>query len=144
MSFESAIEFSLKWEGYKSDDAGDPGGRTIFGISSKSHPMEVEEMWDLPKNKALDQAKEIYRKEYWDAARCGDFPEPFDMIIFDTAVNMGVGRAKSLLANVKGWEDYLFFRIDRYMSLRKQYPKFILGWINRVMDLWRLAREVEL
>jgi len=138
MSFESAIEFSLKWEGGYSNNPSDPGGETKYGISKRAHPdVDI-------KNLTLDDAKEIYRKEYWDATGCGNLPEPLDMVVFDTAVNMGTGRANVLLADAKGWQDYIFFRLERYMSLKKQYPQFIFGWINRVMDLWRAAREMDL
>jgi len=65
------------------------------------------------------------------------------MIVFDSAVNLGKERAKSLLAEAKGWEDYLLLRIEKYLSYRKKYPQFIFGWLNRVIDLWRTAREIE-
>jgi lysozyme family protein len=135
MSFEKAIEFTLKWEGTYSNDPNDPGGETKYGISKRAYPY-----LDI-KNLTLDEAQEIYRTEYWEEAVCNMFPEPFDMVLFDTAVNMGSGRAKTLLQNRKGWEDYLFLRLEKYISMRKQYPQYIWGWINRTMDLWKVARE---
>jgi len=139
--FNKAFEFVIRWEGYKSEDSSDPGGRTIFGISSKSHPQEVREMWNLSKDKALDQAKEIYRVEYWEASGCNLLTEPFDMIVFDTAVNMGVSMAKSFITDSYDWKDYLLLRASWYFAKRKQYPQFIFGWFNRVFDLWETARR---
>jgi lysozyme family protein len=137
MSFEKAIEFTLKWEGGYSNDPTDPGGETKYGISKRAHPnLDIA-------NLTLEDAKNIYRTEYWDASGCNNLSEPFDMVVFDAAVNMGVGRSKTLLTTAKGWQDYLFLRLERYISMREQYPQFIFGWINRIMDLWKTAREIE-
>jgi lysozyme family protein len=137
MSFEKAIEFTLKWEGGYSNDPTDSGGETKYGISKRAHPnLDIA-------NLTLEDAKDIYKKEYWDISGCDNLPEPFDMVVFDAAVNMGIGRSKTLLTAAKGWQDYLFLRLEKYISMRKQYPQFIFGWINRVMDLWKVARDIE-
>jgi lysozyme family protein len=137
MSFEKAIEFTLKWEGGYSNDPTDPGGETKYGISKRAHPdLDIA-------NLTLEDAKDIYRAEYWDASGCNNLSEPFDMVVFDAAVNMGIRRSKSLLTIAKGWQDYLFLRLERYISMREQYPQFIFGWVNRVMNLWKVARDIE-
>lgn len=65
MSFEKIIEFTLKWEGFLSDDKDDPGGLTKYGISQKHHPaLNIPEL-------TLDEAKELYRKEYWEPIESG-------------------------------------------------------------------------
>jgi len=136
MSFERAIDFTLKWEGGYSNDPTDPGGETKYGISKRAHPdLDIT-------NLTLEDAKDIYRTEYWNASGCDNLPEPLDIVVFDTAVNMGVGRGKTLLINAKEWQDYLFLRLERYISMRKKYPQFIFGWISRIMDLWKTAREI--
>jgi hypothetical protein len=63
------------------------------------------------------------------------------MVIFDTAVNMGVSRAKSFLNNTSDWKDYILLRASWYFAKRKQYPQFIFGWLNRAFDLWETARN---
>jgi lysozyme family protein len=58
--FERALAFTLRWEGGLSQDPDDPGGTTKYGISARAHP-EVD-----VRNLTLEDAKEIYRKEYWE------------------------------------------------------------------------------
>ena len=135
MSFESALEFTLRWEGGYSNDPSDPGGETKYGISKRYHPnVDV-------KNLTIDEAQEIYRMEYWNPSGCDSLPEPLDLIVFDTAVNMGIKRARSFLSETSDWRDYLFLRLSYYLGRRKQYPQFIFGWLNRLLDLWETARK---
>lgn len=141
-NFDRAMDFILKWEGYKSNDAGDSGGRTIFGIASKYHPEEVDQMWNLPKEEALEIAKEIYRKDYWLPMGCGDMESPFDIICFDCSVNMGIGRAKEFLHQTNDWRDFWFLRLMKYISMKQKYSQFIWGWINRITDLYQLCKNV--
>ena len=82
-TFEDALKFVLKWEGGYSNDPNDPGGETKFGISKRSYPnLDI-------KNLTLKQAKEIYFQNYWLKAGCDKLTSPLDIIVFDTAVNMG-------------------------------------------------------
>lgn len=91
--WEKAIAFVLKMEGgaVAVVDPGDPGGLTKYGISQKSFPMI-----DIA-NLTEDQAKELYRNEYWTPCKCDDLPTPFAIGVLDCAVNQGVGKAKRLL-----------------------------------------------
>lgn len=57
--FEPAIEIVLDNEGGYVNDPKDPGGETKFGISKAAYPNV-----DIA-NLTVDQAKEIYRKDYW-------------------------------------------------------------------------------
>jgi lysozyme family protein len=131
-NFEQSLAFVLKWEGGYSFDPNDPGGETNFGISKKSHP-------DLDiKNLTLEQAKEIYKNEYWNKCRCNVFEWPYDIILFDTAVNLGVTKALIFLQeNSTSWSDFLFARIGFYCKISpKTKDRFLRGWINRVLDLY--------
>lgn len=151
MSFEKAIEFALKWEGGYINHPDDPGGETNFGISKRAYPsLDIANLTE-------EQAKEIYRRDYWDKCGCNSLPEPEDLIVFDTAINMGIGRAlklgvatscfnKGLQPLVKSqsqqsvtldWRDYLFRRIEFYNQFNK--PMFLKGWINRVLALYKEA-----
>lgn len=91
--WEKAIIFVLKMEGGTTaeNDPNDPGGLTKFGISKKAYPnLDIASL-------TLEQAKEIYRKDYWEACRCDELPTGFAISVFDTAVNQGVGKARRLL-----------------------------------------------
>lgn len=128
--FERAIKFVLKWEGGYTNNPKDPGGETKYGISKKSYPTI-----DI-KNLTLNRAKEIYHQNYWLKADCDKLSFPFNLIVFDTAVNCGVRRAKKFMTNSLGWQDYLFNRIEFYAGL-KTAKYFLRGWINRVIDLYK-------
>jgi len=148
-TFEKALQFVLKWEGGYSNNPNDPGGLTIFGISKRSYPNEVAKMDELwkqgKKQEALNIAKKIYRKNYWDKIKGDDLPFPLDFVAFDTAVNMGVGACQQLLSQAKGdWKQLLFLRLLRYIRLTAVNAKlavFLQGWANRVADLNETIRK---
>ena len=129
-TFEDALKFVLKWEGGYSNDPNDPGGETKFGISKRSYPnLDI-------KNLTVKQAKEIYFQNYWLKAGCDKLTSPLDIIVFDTAVNMGVSRAKEFLGVSADWRDYLIRRIVFYAGLGTA-KLYIRGWVNRVVDLYK-------
>ena len=134
-SFEKALSFVLSWEGGYSDDKDDPGGETNFGISKRAYPNE-----DI-KAMTKERASMLYRRDYWNVMKCDDMPYPLDVVCFDTAVNMGVGRAQTLLDWTKEWRDYLMFRIKRYNEIAVKNPKYLRGWINRTIALWDVAKK---
>ena len=59
-NFDRAFRFLIGEEGGYSADPHDPGGETKFGISKRAYPQ-----LDI-KSLTLDQAKAIYRRDYWD------------------------------------------------------------------------------
>ena len=90
-NFDFAIDFVFAAEGYVSNHKADSGGLTKYGIAQKSHPdINV-------RNLTLEGAKEIYRKEYWNACRCEEFERNVGLYVMDFAVNSGtVTAAKAL------------------------------------------------
>ena len=142
MSFERALAFTLGWEGGLVNHPNDPGGVTRYGISKRAYPNE-----DII-NLTLTRAGEIYHRDYW--TDIADFlPEPLDMVVFDTAVN--VGKRKALLwLRAAGWpsehipavtQKYLETRQAHYDRLAKQprFKVFLRGWTNRVNALKKAA-----
>lgn len=74
-------------QGY-SDHPNDRGGETKYGISKRAHSH-----LDIP-NLTLDQAADIYFKDYWMAARCPSINSTaIRLELFDSAVLHGVQRA---------------------------------------------------
>jgi uncharacterized protein (TIGR02594 family) len=104
--FEAALAHVLAQEGGWSDDPFDPGGPTYKGITLgeyaafRDQPLSSETYARLRAElRALDVATitRLYRRNYWDPARCPELPAPLALMHFDTAVNQGVGAAARLL-----------------------------------------------
>lgn len=129
--FDRAMDFVLKWEGGFVDHPDDPGGATNYGISSAAHGLTYQQVKDL----SIDQAKKIYHQQYWLAAGCDKLDWPMNLIVFDTAVNMGVSRATTWLKGKPAPDDYIAQRMRHYISLTELWPTFGRGWMNRVQDL---------
>ena len=158
--FDDAFERTVGHEGGYVNDPRDPGGETIYGISRRSHPGA----WALGRP-TLEQAKNIYRDEYWTPLRCDEIPPPIDEFLFDYAVNSGVGRAAmALQAAVGSLQDgkigprtiaalkakdprevlRLLF-VDRAMTfaLSPNDKTFGRGWFARLFDVtYQAFREV--
>ena len=81
--FEPAFEFMIPHEGGYVSDPADPGGETKYGISKKSYPNE-----DI-KNLTLEDAKRIYRRDFWLPAYEQINSQAIANKVFDLAVNMG-------------------------------------------------------
>lgn len=129
--FDKAVEFTLEWEGGYTNDLDDPGGETNWGISKKAHPdLDIF-------NLTREQAVEIYREEYWKGAFCDTYSWPLNLVIFDTAVNCGVGRTLDWLLYADNWKDLLLRRINHYVKLNNK--KYLQGWLNRCMVLYDYA-----
>jgi hypothetical protein len=65
-----------------------------------------------------------------------------DVIVFDTAVNLGVERALQMLNASRSIYDFLFARITYYVVISKDTKiKFLRGWLRRVLTLWDEIRE---
>jgi lysozyme family protein len=132
--FNKIIHFVLEEEGGYVNHPSDPGGETKYGISKRSYPNV-----DI-KNLTKEQAIEIYRKDYWrDEWETLGFPLAACMT--DTAVNMGMGRAKKFLEQCNDdYVTYLQLRIARYKDIIAARPAskvFEKGWMNRVARLRR-------
>jgi lysozyme family protein len=105
MSFANALPFVLRWEGGFVDHPADPGGATNKGVTQK-----VYNGWRSQNGLAQRSVRDlqdsemaaIYEHNYWHAAHCGEVQDKLDLALFDTAVNMGVGRAVRFLQGAVG------------------------------------------
>jgi len=92
--FEKAFMFILKWEGGYVNDSDDPGGETKYGISKRQYPnLDI-------KNLTIEDAKEIYWKDYWLKGQCEkikSFSFRLAFIHFNYCVNVGIKRASKFL-----------------------------------------------
>jgi len=136
-SFDKAIDFVLSIEGGYVNDPSDPGGETKYGISKRAYPtLDIQNLTE-------SAAKEIYKRDYWDKLDCDNLFYSFDIVAFDTAVNMGVEATKKLIEENHTWQDLMLARIDRYIEISRKnatLQKFFRGWIIRCSKLSKLAR----
>lgn len=135
--FQRSVDFVIdKLEGGQ-QLVTDPGGRTRYGISSRSHPnIDIIEL-------KREQAVEIYRNDYWDVCGCDKYPWPMDLIIFDAAVNQGTAYAQLLGSTASDYIEALLLRVERYAEVANNNPsrrRYLLGWINRLM---KILKEVQ-
>jgi lysozyme family protein len=86
----------LRHEGGYVNDPRDPGGETRFGISKRAYPdVDILRLTE-------DEAKAIYRRDYWDKLRPDELPQELAICVFDCAVNMGRDKAIRLLQRACG------------------------------------------
>ncbi len=139
----ACIPIILTFEGGYVNHPDDPGGETKYGIAKRYHPT-----LDI-KNLTLDEAKEIYYRDYWLASHAHKIPDlKLALIYFDTAVNCGVATAMRLLKRLplnafyyQGsglWQDYLHEREIYYQHIvqaNSAEAVFLHGWENRLQKL---------
>ena len=90
-AFDQAFGILIGHEGGYTNNPDDPGGETNWGISKRSYPdVDIANLTE-------DGAKEIYKRDYWDKLYLDTAPPPLALIIFDAAVNNGVGAATKFL-----------------------------------------------
>ena len=167
MNFDIAFKLLIGHEGGYTDLRSDPGNwtggvvgkgvlkGTKYGIASNSYPS-----LDI-KNLTLDQAKKIYKRDYWDKVKGDQLPADLAFHVFDMAVNSGVSRGIKLLQNTVGTTQdgligpatlkavsamnthdavliYSANRLTFYTSL-STFGTFGKGWTNRVANNLKLA-----
>lgn len=107
-SFEMAYTFVKKWEGGFVDNPNDPGGRTNFGVTQKTYDRWRAQN-GLPEHdvKLISQkdVRDIFIKNYWLPAQCDKVPLAIALLIFDSAVNCGVRRAKKMVQRALGLKE---------------------------------------
>lgn len=100
ITLQEALLFTLKWEGGYSNHPLDPGGATNFGIIQSRYNEYLKSKGQGPNSvKLITKAEyeEIYDKYYWDPVRAEYVDGTLGLVLFDTAVNLGVGGCLSRL-----------------------------------------------
>ena len=131
-TFDSAFEIVVGIEGNYSNDPNDPGGETKYGISKRAHPS-----LDIA-NLTLEDAKAIYKKEYWDVLGLDNEPWYLQLNLFDIAVNEGQNLARSLRARYPYLPDLVVARVDHYWT-DPHFERFGHGWLRRVAKIAALG-----
>jgi lysozyme family protein len=163
-NFQASLPFVLRWEGGFVDHPADPGGRTNRGVTQRvydqwraAHGLRTRDV------KLIEDAEveAIYESGYWVPPRCDLLRRRLDLVQFDTAVNMGAGRAVRFLQEAVGCrvdgdfgprteeaaadcdltatlKAYCDVRLGYYRRLVERRPDlrvFLKGWTNRVNAL---------
>ena len=169
IGFDEVFARLIGHEGGFSDDPKDPGnwtgGRpgagkllgTKYGIAANTYPdLDIKAL-------TLDQAKAIYRRDWWDKIHADQLPGAAAFQLWDFAVNAGITRAvislqravevaddgklgpRTLAAvNAMPVPDVIARlnaeRLDFYASL-STWPTYGKGWARRVAGNLRYAAE---
>ena len=156
-AFDLAFDRLLGHEGGYTAGEGDPGGETQWGISKRSYPNE-----DI-KALTIDDAKLIYRRDFWNRIHADELPPALAFQVFDFAVNSGIETAVRYLQRALGVGDDGHFgpitraaaakmsesdavmrfaaeRIEFYCRL-STFGTFGKGWVRRVAQNLRYAAE---
>lgn len=95
-NFPAVMTEVFKHEGGYVNDRRDAGGETKFGISKRAHSdINIKEL-----TKA--KARTIYRRDYWDKIKGGQFPDGLDLVLMDASVNSGAARGSKWLQGALG------------------------------------------
>lgn len=148
--YEQCFKQLIDSEGGYVNNPKDPGGETKFGISKRAYPDT-----DIA-NLTLDQAKAIYKRDYWDRAQCDALPPNIAYLVFDCAVNSGIGQSIRFLQRALGCADdgqigpltiaavsrvdqeslaarFLGQRLD-FMTRLSTWDVFGKGWARRIAE----------
>ena len=159
MSFQNALAATLKHEGGFSNHPNDRGGATRFGITESVARRfgYVGSMTDYPK----EEAERVYKLQYWDTLNLDEIDaisEDISQELFDTGVNMGIGRAGMFLQRAlnvlnRGQTDYPDLTVDgvigpatihslrSYIARRKAQGELVL---MRALDGLQRAAYIEI
>lgn len=148
--FDQCFDKLISHEGGYVNDPRDPGGETQFGISKRAYPqVDIKAL-------TLDAARAIYKRDYWDRAQCDKLPPALAYLLFDAAVNSGIGQAIRFLQRAVGLADdgvlgpVTLAAVQRYdaealcarfvgqrlefMSKLSSWDAFGRGWARRLAD----------
>tara|TARA_Y100000401_G_scaffold114741_1_gene117222 strand:+ start:103 stop:576 length:474 start_codon:yes stop_codon:yes gene_type:complete len=91
MEFNQIIRKVLDHEGGYVNDKDDRGGETKYGITKRFYPdLDIE-------NLSIDDAINIYYKDYWKPSKAELLPKELRYPYFDCVVNTGQRRAVKIL-----------------------------------------------
>lgn len=152
MTFDQAFDRLLKYEGGYSDQEGDPGGKTRYGITERV-ARDYGYLGEM-KNFPIGYAKRIYKMAYWDAVFADEMPEVVRYALFDAAVHSHPSQAIRWLQRSVGVADdgrlgpvtlaavkesdgekilrYMLGHRLSFMTYRKNWADNSRGWARRI------------
>lgn len=153
---EQVLDWILKDEGGLTDHPSDNEGITKYGVTKS----DLTELWGRPakdsdvKNLSLEEAKNIFRRLYWNPLKCSELPPAIAYMVMDAGLLHGVYRSSIWLQKAVGvrmdgqvgpktiaavkaadpaavLESITASRMARAKS-HPDYRDFGRGWINRI------------
>jgi lysozyme family protein len=110
-AFLGAFGALIQHEGGYVNDPRDPGGATNHGVSLR-FLRTTGLVYDLNRDGRVDEkdirlvsledARRIYRTQFWDAIRADELAPALALLVFDSAVHNGVGQATRWLQRAVG------------------------------------------
>jgi len=155
MNFDQAFHKLLGHEGGYVDHPSDPGGATNWGVTQSVARQNgyTGHMRNFP----VEQAKAIYKRQYWDAVRADELPPLIRYPVFDACVNSGAKQAVKWLQRAVGagddgvigsqtltmaraaQPDFVARRMIgerlQFMTDLKTWPVFGRGWSRRLAEM---------
>lgn len=155
--FDVLIERVLGHEGGYVNHPSDPGGETKYGIAKRSYPnVDIKAL-------TKEDAKEIYRRDFWNRIEGWKLHEDVAYQVLDAAVNHGPGNAIRWLQRAAGVADdgvlgpisyaainripavdlVLLFNAERleFYTKLSTWSSFGKGWVRRIAINLRYAAE---
>jgi len=155
-NWDNAFKMMLASEGGYVNHPSDPGGMTNLGVTKRVWEEWVGRESNEKEMRSLtpEMVEPLYKRKFWDACKCDDLPSGIDYLVFDFAVNAGVGRSAKILQTAVGAtpdggigpmtltavnaipeaeliEKFSQAKEDFYRSLNT-FETFGKGWLNRV------------
>jgi lysozyme family protein len=155
-NWDSAFKMMLASEGGYVNHPSDPGGMTNLGVTKRVWEEWVGRESNEKEMRSLtpEMVEPLYKRKFWDACKCDDMPTGVDYLVFDFAVNAGVGRSAKILQTAVGVtpdggigpitlaavkaqdpaeliQKFSDAKEAFYRSLNT-FPTFGKGWLNRV------------
>ena len=148
--FERALKTTLLSEGGYSNNPADPGGATMYGVTQAVFWRYLSEHGQpLRSVRSITGAEmsDIYRARYWEPVTQGR-AWPLNAVLFDVAVNSGVGTALWMLEQARpkvevSSPDRMHALALAVLDVREQFFRdlvrrrpamlvFLRGWLRRV------------
>jgi lysozyme family protein len=155
-NWDNAFKMMLASEGGYVNHPSDPGGMTNLGVTKRVWEEWVGRESNEKEMRSLtsEMVEPLYKRKFWDACKCDELPSGIDYLVFDFAVNAGVGRSAKILQTAVGVtpdggigpvtlaavkaipeaelvEKFSQAKEDFYRSLNT-FETFGKGWLNRV------------
>ena len=142
-NFDKMLKFVLLREGGYSNNPNDKGGETNKGITYQTYNSYRKSRGLSPRSVKYitdEEVRDIYYNNFYKASGADKIQNPkLAAYVFDTAVNMGVSRAKEFLAksgnDLNTYEQLRRNKYNQFVEYDSSQRCFLQGWNNRINSL---------